>query len=248
MLYFSMLPIDIIKYLYENYCDKDIDIIWRKLWPTIVPLSPRNEVHYMCYAVKNGYVTLLDYSIGKYPFLDQYVSVAVEENRLDILQWATYNVPHRETMMHDGELAFTCACKGYLPMLQWLIAHKCPGSNSLFWHAAINGRIHILEWFKSLGKIHWSTGESFELKDITSLSKYVLDEVADNGHLETLDWLIANKCISVGEISHISIMNGYLDILKWLHTRGLVVEDRSRRFVQERHQVYQWLVDNGYVS
>jgi hypothetical protein len=127
--------------------------------------------------------------------------VAAEQGKLEVLQWL-----RSEGCPCDEEASEWAATYGHLQILQYLHSENPKFlSENIFWHAALGGHIHILEWLYENANI-----ESSEWGSCTKAA-------AMNGHINALEWLCYHGYVCDIHACKAAARSGYISVLQWLH-------------------------------
>ena len=152
--------------------------------------------------------------------------IAAKNGLFDILCWLG-NYTTRETHY--------AAMNGHLPIVQWLCRKGYMINTFTANKVAARGHLHILKWLY----------DTYDVK-CTELGAV---RAAENGHIEvvqwlyescniTCDWFVANAIVKHGNLQmlkelekqqsycdevgyNIAAGKGYMDIVQWLHNKGL---------------------------
>jgi hypothetical protein len=96
--------------------------------------------------------------------------------------------------------------------------------------AAREGRLDLLQWLAGRG---------------VYAHQYIIDDVAENGHLEVLKWLAQTENIYPSQYgANYAAENGHLGVLKWLaETKKLYPDQKGTNYaaVEGRLEVLKWL-------
>ena len=124
--------------------------------------------------------------------------------------------------------------------LSWAFEQGYTVNEILYEFASKNGRIDIFKWMK----------ENEITITNTQASKFT-NNAAENGHLETLQWLVQNKykwdiwtCASAA-------LNGHLDILKWLIDNGCPYDKENTLICAEYNNhtnIINWFMEYDLLS
>jgi len=156
----------------------------------------------------------------------------------------------RKVLPVSGETMTLAAANGHLDVEEWLVeeygddpavdifspgneeegqrtspfAMDAAGRNG---HLAVVKYLHELEISRSLGSKKRKRSELSTMEEVQFLATPVctesaMDDAADKGHLETLQWLHQNRtdgCTSL--VWDLAAASGHLEVLKWLYEHGL---------------------------
>ena len=156
-------------------------------------------------------------------------SAIASRGDLGMLKWAHSNG------LPLSIITASCAAEGgHLEILKYIQQEqevRCtPGS---IYVAASRGHLHILKWLKENG-FEWTSND--------------FTHIAQCGHLEVVKWLIGEDKCNVGRhITRNVARNGQLEVLKYLVEIGCELDEECCTLVAESGylKVLQWLVDKG---
>ena len=175
ILYFSVLPNDLLNSFYRLYLPVQLSLLWSELecfhWMVLQFDHSTNEQKkhsIVTYCATKGYLKVLKWSvITKKCKMDQHTcAIAAEYGHLDVLKWMTY---HGVTMNK-----YTChnaASNGHLQVLIWARANGCKWDDDTCLSAARAGHLSILQWLRE-NRCPWNSS--------------TCEWAARNGHLHVL--------------------------------------------------------------
>jgi hypothetical protein len=179
---------------------------------------------YNCYldAAKNGHIIILQWIIpiittdGDHrdhsSWSHKICCTAAEHGHQEILEWLW-------PMMTYDYLTKICisAIKGdRFDILQWLYSNGATWDNDAYSIAAQWGRFEILQWLWKIRRPDIPT---------RTTSLHISSSAAAGGHLDILEWLVANG-VEVGNTAAIDAADaGHVHILKWLYLRNIVLDE-----------------------
>lgn len=204
-------------------------------------------------AAEHGHLHILQWLYNNIPLMGGSTAImdsAAVHNHLVIVKWLHENKYGGCT----GTALGTAARKGYLEMVQWLIANRSefgvangakpnddePTStvivaitNAMF-SAASRGHLEIVQFLDRYQR------EPF--------ARFGMDVVAANGHLEILKWLHSNRsegCTT--DAMDQAASKGHIDVVQWLHehrTEGCTVDAMNGAAGKGHIEIVQWLLEN----
>lgn len=223
-LYFALLPSDIIKYFHREYLAKDLDIMWKELWPKIIYNLDTSPFWLVTYSARHGYVKILEYAMKKGYKTDHVLEIAVNHGRLGVLQWLKELQPFASLSTWSSSCCSTAAGNGDLEMLEWLVRYGCHATEACIVMAATNGHVHILDWIKKKSPIYWDNGDELDIKWLER-DWNILSVCTERGHLNVLKWLKANNIYDRNLIAVTASTNNRHEILEWLQSNTLKDND-----------------------
>jgi hypothetical protein len=151
----------------------------------------------ICWAVRYGILEALQlFQSFNCSWDEDTCYLAVENSRLDMLQWAKAN----NFCLWKSQLCMKAASNGHLHILQWAREIGCEWDKSTCEAAAENGHLHILQW---------------AVENSCPMNEYATLAAAKNGHLHVLIWANANDCPMYYGLCKIASGNGHLNVLQW---------------------------------
>jgi len=174
----------------------------------------------------------------------------------------------------DGELKFLKQCKnintktwkaaiknGHIHILEWLdINFSIKKKNSSFCsYAAKNNQLKSLKWLVS-SNFHMDLGTCIQTVNNENIEileyiypffaprYHVCSIAAVNGRISVLEFFYKNNYPIHKSCMEWAIMNGCLDIIKFLTTIGFDIDINIYHLAVEnrRENIIQWFKDNGY--
>lgn len=185
-------------------------------------------------AARGGHVDVLEWlsSLPNCPFGRLVWRVAADGGHVSVLNWLKpQNIPR------DGSVLRLAAFRGHIQALEWYETHIGSLSSHLIdimGLAAAGGKIALLKWLRDERKM--------------PLIKDACSSAAKYGQIETLRWLIANKCPYDWQLILAAVKRDQVHVLEWcLHSgvwtsvqHGLcsfrkdgVLESRCGRYFRE---------------
>jgi hypothetical protein len=138
---------------------------------------------------------------------------------------------------------YYCAKSGYLGLLIWLRRLKCDPWSKVFFKAAKQGHLHIIQWGHSFGynanvqsdicsiaatEGHLQLLRWVFMKDYAWDYKYICTQACRGGHINVLKWLKSKgrkwQADICKQICHDATLFGHFDILEWMLSQELIYE------------------------
>ena len=185
---------------------------------------------------------------------------AAFHGRLDIVKWLYEN---RKEGCNEEAIS-AAASNGHLDIVKYLYQHNQPYNlDSILFLAARHGHFPIIQWACEMFSANFSMQSAFDgaiSSGFINIAKFVLphtirctsehfEQVASNGHLETLEWLyVTFPTISAGNALIYAAKNGHLKTVIWistLHPEAYCSKDAMNYAARYGHfDIVQWLYEN----
>lgn len=111
-------------------------------------------------------------------------------------------------------------------------------------YAAIYGYIEILKWTKENGFPNTN-----KIKDVHDTHDIVCTQGARSGHLNIIQWGLANGCVCNSRTFTRAVKGGHLDILKWLYEFKCYYNEEGAYYDAAKYgrmEIILWLIENNY--
>lgn len=187
-------------------------------------------------AIVHGSVECLDFACNNGAFLDKNIvfSCAVRHDKSECLSYLMRRFP-RESMMGmcilaaingsirclkylhenghvcDENTMATAASSGKLECLKYLCDNKCPMNGFAIMAAITNGHLDCLKYLYSVHPIVFD--------------KTCATIAAHKGFYDCLIFIVENGCIPQDDICNILAINGHLESLKYMHSKGFEINE-----------------------
>ena len=178
------------------------------------------------------------------------------------------NLKKRGFLM-DSITCVISAYYGYFDILKWLLQNECEWDDSIFEAAAYYGNTEVLDWLlrwtrknnnpysknlvPSVAVKPKNVKNTIELlewceKSSCSLNCAISIVATKNGNFEALKWLEKTqdgRWIAERSICNIAASGGYMNILEWVKTKGLNIDNIINIAASDGQlEVIEWILKN----
>ena len=169
-------------------------------------LNCKKESNNICaYAAAYGHLECLIWARKNgYPWDEYTCSDAAKYGHLDCLMWARKN-----GCPWDEGTCKWATWQGHLDCLIWARKNKCPWNKWVCAYAANYGHLECLIWARC--------SQNANTQQCPWDEDTCICWAAFNGHLDCLIWARRNRCPWNGKTCYYANVNGYKNILKWIH-------------------------------
>jgi len=161
---------------------------------------------------------------------------------LDVLNWL--KVEKFQLKSAGDFMTVTAAEYNQIKLLDWLKENLLlPNKFTYAINMAIrSGHVEVLEWFKKLGPIKYSSG--------------LIDIACENGHVHVLEWLKNNSnknpfYLCSSEAMDIASKNGHIEVLEWLKNNSGEISGSKLKYTDAAMtlatdiKVLDWWLNSG---